>query len=134
MKKILNGGLLVLFAGVAVLYFLLNPDETEFFPRCLFHSLTGYYCPGCGSQRAIHYLLHLRLGKVTASNLLVLPAFMIIAYHYLHPLLNKKLNRKLPNILYLQSTPWVIFLVIILFWILRNIPVFPFYFLAPGAP
>lgn len=25
---------------------------------CLFHSLTGYYCPGCGGTRAVTSLLH----------------------------------------------------------------------------
>src|SRR6056297_1458833 len=97
MKKILNGGLLVLFAGLAVLYFLLNPDETEFFPRCIFHSLTGYYCPGCGSQRAIHNLLHLDIAGVVGNNFLFLPAVLAIIYHYIHPFLNKKFNWRLPN-------------------------------------
>ena len=25
---------------------------------CLFHLVTGYYCPGCGGTRAIASLLH----------------------------------------------------------------------------
>ncbi|MCI8516940.1 MAG: DUF2752 domain-containing protein [Hungatella sp.] len=25
---------------------------------CLFHALTGLYCPGCGGTRAVGYLLH----------------------------------------------------------------------------
>lgn len=28
------------------------------FPPCIFHLLTGYYCPGCGGTRAIAALLH----------------------------------------------------------------------------
>lgn len=27
-------------------------------PPCLFHFITGYYCPGCGGTRAIRALLH----------------------------------------------------------------------------
>ncbi|MDE7125963.1 MAG: DUF2752 domain-containing protein [Muribaculaceae bacterium] len=27
-------------------------------PRCVFKAITGYDCPGCGSQRAFHALLH----------------------------------------------------------------------------
>lgn len=31
---------------------------------CLFHLITGFYCPGCGGTRAIRMLIH---GKVMAS-------------------------------------------------------------------
>lgn len=30
---------------------------------CLFRSLTGLYCPGCGGTRAFWYLLHGQIGK-----------------------------------------------------------------------
>ena len=44
-------------AELALLCFF-NPEESSFFPPCLFHSATGLKCPGCGSQRAIYLLLH----------------------------------------------------------------------------
>lgn len=28
------------------------------FGPCLFHAMTGLYCPGCGGTRAVWYLLH----------------------------------------------------------------------------
>lgn len=31
------------------------------FPPCLFHLLTGFYCPGCGGTRAVKALLHGRI-------------------------------------------------------------------------
>ena len=64
MKKILNTGLLIGFTGLAVLFFFLDPAKHTIFPRCVFNSLTGYYCPGCGSQRAIHSMLHLDFAGV----------------------------------------------------------------------
>lgn len=132
MKKILQAGLLVGIIALAVLFFLLNPSEHQLFPRCVFHSLTGYYCPGCGSQRAIHNLLHLNIAGVISNNILFLPAVLVVAYHYSYPLLNKKFGWKLPDILYKKYTPWIIFGIILLFWLLRNLPVYPLSVLAPN--
>ena len=46
----------IALAGAA--YFALDPATNAIFPRCPFLTLTGLKCPGCGSQRAIHCLLH----------------------------------------------------------------------------
>ncbi len=131
MKKIINFGLLIIFTGLAILFFVLNPNEHEIFPRCVFHSVTGYYCPGCGSQRAIHSLLHFNFTGVVGNNFLFLPAVLLLIYHYSFSFLNKKFTWKLPNIFYKKSTPWIILGIIILFWVLRNLPVYPFSILAP---
>lgn len=132
MKKFFSGGLLIALTGLAVLFFVLDPAEHSLFPRCIFYSLSGYYCPGCGSQRAIHSLLHLNIAGVVQNNFLFLPAVLAIVYHYLHPILNRWFNWRLPNIFYLKNTPWIIFGIILLFWVLRNLLVYPFSVLAPG--
>lgn len=132
MKKFLNGILLLIILGVAVLFFTLDPAKHKIFPSCAFHSLTGAYCPGCGSQRALHSLLHLDFAGVISYNFLFIPAALLILYHYTHPLLNRWFKWKLPNLFYMKNTPWVIFVVVILFWILRNLPWYPFNILAPG--
>jgi hypothetical protein len=132
MKKIYKAGLLIGLPLIAVLFFILDPDQQAIFPRCIFYSLSGYYCPGCGSQRAIHNLLHLNVAGVVHNNVLFLPAVLAVAYHYLHPVLNRKFSWRLPNIFYMKNTPWVIFGIILLFWLLRNLTVFPFSVLAPG--
>jgi hypothetical protein len=132
MKIVINGGLLIALTGLAVLFFVLDPAEHSLFPRCIFYSLSGYYCPGCGSQRAIHSLLHLNIPGVVQNNVLFLPAVLTIAYHFLHSVLNRLFNWRLPNIFYLKNTPWIILGIILLFWLLRNLPVYPFSVLAPG--
>ncbi|MEA2162834.1 MAG: hypothetical protein QOK37_961 [Thermoanaerobaculia bacterium] len=43
--------------GLAILY-RFDPETVHFFPRCVFHQLTGLQCPGCGTTRALHHLLH----------------------------------------------------------------------------
>ena len=132
MKRVLQFALLVVLIGLAVLFYFLNPVEHQIFPKCAFHSLTGYHCPGCGSQRAIHSLLHLNFKGVVSNNFLFLPAVLLVLYHYVHPVLNNTFNWKLPNVFYSRRFPWIIFVVVILFWILRNMPYSPFSVLAPN--
>jgi len=124
--------LILLIVGLTVLFYLVEPTKNSLFPRCVFNSLTGYYCPGCGSQRALHHLLHLNISGVASNNFLFIPALLLIVYHYAYKLLNKKFDLRLPGLFYYKSTPWIVFGVILLFWILRNLPYYPFTILAPG--
>lgn len=49
--------------GMTVLY-LYNPLEHSFYPRCPFFVWTGLKCPGCGTARAMHQLVH---GNILAA-------------------------------------------------------------------
>lgn len=124
MKKATNGILLFAILAAAILFYVLDPAKHAVFPKCLLYSASGFYCPGCGSQRALHSLLHFDLAAVVRYNVLFLPAALLVLYHYLHPLVNRVLRLKLPNILYLKNTPWVILAVVLMFWIARNLPSF----------
>ena len=53
--------------GLFFLY-LYNPQDIPIFPRCPFYALTGYKCPGCGTLRAIHALLHFRVAVAFKLN------------------------------------------------------------------
>ncbi len=132
MKRTIQIGVVIVVAALAALFYFLNPAEQQLFPKCIFYSTTGYHCPGCGSQRAIHSLLHLNFAGVISNNALFIPALLLLIYHYSRPLLNKLFHSKLPNIFYFKSTPWIILAIVILFWILRNLPFYPFTILAPN--
>lgn len=45
---------------------------------CLFHLLTGLYCPGCGGTRAVYYLLHGQL--VTSLQFHPLVLYMAVVF------------------------------------------------------
>jgi hypothetical protein len=47
-----------LLAALAVIY-RFPPTEYSFYPRCPIYLATHWLCPGCGSTRALHALLHL---------------------------------------------------------------------------
>lgn len=131
MEKWIRIAAWIAFTGILILFYMLDPAENVIFPRCPFHVVTGYYCPGCGSQRAVHSLLHLDLAGVAGNNFLFLPAVLVVVYHYLRPLVVRLTGKKLPDIFYMKSFPWIVLGVIIIFWILRNLSFDPFIFLAP---
>ena len=128
--KLKHLGLLVVVMIIAILYFYFNPSS-GFFPRCPLYTTTGIYCPGCGSQRAFHDLLHFDFKGVIGHNILFLLGVVILIYHLIISALNTFYQKKLQNILYHKKTPIVLLVLIIICWILRNIPVYPFTLLKP---
>lgn len=113
------------------LYYIYNPVGVIIFPKCPFHSLTGLHCPGCGSQRALHQLLHFNIIKTLQYNPLYILGILVILYNLIINGTNKFLKKEYYNYLYHPKTPIIIGIIIILFWILRNIDIYPFTILAP---
>lgn len=72
------GGLAVISA-IATVYFLFDPAGSVWFPRCPFLVLTGFRCPGCGSQRALHALLHGEVAEAWRLNALLLLELPLMA-------------------------------------------------------
>ena len=125
-------GWLVIVA-LAVLYYLFNPAKYSFFPKCPFYSLTGFNCPGCGSQRAINALLHGNLKSAAGDNFLLVASLPFLAVHFFYKIKSAYLKTDTRwAILYNPLTPKIIFCVVVLFWVFRNIPVSPFSYLAAG--
>ena len=65
--------LLVVAVAVSVIYFF-DPATAGFYPSCLFKSVLGMGCPGCGSLRAVHQLLHGNFDAAWGLNRLVVVA------------------------------------------------------------
>ncbi|SQD99345.1 MULTISPECIES: DUF2752 domain-containing protein [unclassified Parafrankia] len=53
-----------LAVGVCVRVYLVDPAEPGHYPSCPFRALTTWDCPGCGTLRGLHQLLH---GHPTAA-------------------------------------------------------------------
>lgn len=125
-------GILLLGTGFAFLYFFINPSNLNFFPKCPLYVTTGIYCPGCGSQRATHQLLQLNLYGVLQQNVLYFIGVLILGYHIVITSLNLFFKKNSYNYIYHPKTPIIILIVIIIYWVLRNIPYYPFNILAPN--
>ena len=117
-KKIawIAGGALFL-AGIALLWFN-NPDHTAWMPPCPLYALTGLYCAGCGTGRGLYALIHGDILACVRMNPLLIPLAAVAVL----------LFRK-PNLAAKPAVPLAIAAVIILYSILRNLPLLSF--LAP---
>lgn len=118
-------GFICLTAGAFVyLYYSFNPSSSNLFPRCPTYSLFGIYCPGCGSQRALHQLLHFNIIEAFRFNPLLVILFPLIVYGVLVKLYDfvcfKKTEIKLFNNNFFTYSLLVI---VILYWILRNLDI-----------
>jgi uncharacterized membrane protein len=123
----------LLFIGVVIvaIYVSINPTEVDFLPKCPFYFTTGLYCPGCGSQRATHQFLNFNFIEGIKQNILFAVSIVILLYHFTVTSLNTYFKKNIYNYLNHQTTGWVILIFIVSFWIIRNLPFYPFNLLAP---
>ena len=122
MTKFGKTAAVVIPASLAVLVLVwFNPAVTGFYPRCFFHEMTGWYCPGCGTTRALHQLLHGNVGAAFRFNALAISLLPLVGY------LAARSDRGGVR----PSWIWLLVGALIAFGVLRNIPAYPFTLLAP---
>lgn len=112
-KKVLLVAAITATLAAAVALYLYNPSETALYPKCPFFVLTGYKCPGCGTLRGLHALLHGRIIEAIHFNL-----FMVISIPILILLTFFKKVRS--SVIF----PRIILAGILIWWIVRNTPLF----------
>lgn len=79
MTRVLPWLVAMAVCGWLILLWLFDPEGGQMHLPCPFHWLTGWHCPGCGSQRALHDLLHGRIAEAFGHNaamILAVPALM----------------------------------------------------------
>lgn len=120
-------------AGAAALWlYFHNPYEHPL--PCIFYSVTGFYCPGCGAGRACYSILHGRFLDAFCYNPLMTILLPLIGLYIAVRAVDwvvtgdNHVDQKI-------STKMLtgVLIVAILYGFLRNIPVFPFTLLAPGG-
>jgi hypothetical protein len=70
------------FSAVLLVLACVDPRTARFAPVCPFHWATGLWCPGCGTGRALHALVHGDLARAIRLNALsvaAIPAFLALA-------------------------------------------------------
>jgi len=119
----LNRNLILIgLCGVAaiIVYGLLDPQYFPF-PKCPLRSFTGWMCPGCGSQRAVHQFLHARFGAAFQFNALFIPALVYGLAGYSFSIFGGRYWPAIRKRWYGTGAAWVSLILILAFWIGRNL-------------
>ena len=109
----------VVVAGV-VIYSTFDPSASRWFPRCPFLMLTGLKCPGCGTQRAIHALLHGDVLSALHFNALLpvsIPLLLLYGYAELVRTRKPRFYNRVNSVTAILA----VLIVVIVWWIVRNI-------------
>ncbi len=99
-----------------------SPEEPGHYPSCPFLLISGLYCPGCGSLRATHAMLHGDFGTAFDRNplaVVLLPIVLVswvawglrlLGFNAWHP-------SRVP-----VGWIWGLLVLVLGFWIARNVP------------
>jgi hypothetical protein len=112
---------LLALTALAIVY-AFAPGQYSFYPRCFFFGITGWQCPGCGSLRATHALLHGDIHAAFAYNPLLVSLMPATAFAGLWVGFCKLTNRGLR----LPVRPLCLWLLLgmgVLFAVVRNLPI-----------
>lgn len=117
-------------AAVAGYVALVSPLAPGHYPVCPFYALTGYYCPGCGTLRAIHELTRGHLVQAAGYNMLTVVMLPVLGYIWVNWLV-RTMHRRPRRDLAHPGLIWGFLSAVLAFWLARNIPAG--HLLAPGG-
>jgi hypothetical protein len=122
-KVFLVAGAFLLCATGILIFFAFDPTKVAIFPPCIFHQVTGLDCPGCGTQRALHQLLHGNIIAALRLNAMFVLSLPLVAWF--GPRWILRMSRGQPTPL---NARWLWFYVAawLAFGLLRNLP-FPIF-------
>ena len=109
--------------GSGAILFFFDPAKHGFYPICLFHSLTGLNCPGCGATRAAYQLLHGHLLRALHNNALFVLTLAALAAQGTW-LAVKKIRNQPVAFVVSPIMLWALLVIALVFTGLRNLPAF----------
>ena len=109
-------------AGSLALH-LRDPHQQGAWGLCPFHAITGLWCPGCGSLRAVNDLTHGDLLGALSSNLVLVLALPLVALWRGRWLHTEWTGRRRPATGLATSTVFLLVVPVLVFAVVRNLPV-----------
>lgn len=130
-KVWLQISLLLLLSLLLVLVYNVDPTTQACFPKCMSWQYWGIYCPGCGSSRAVHALAHGRVAEAMRLNPLLVLCVPGLLYCGVRRWLHWFWEWPLPECMASGQLGMILLKVMLVYWVVRNIPMWPFCLLAP---
>jgi len=107
--------------GLAFLY-AVDPERSHLYPPCPLFFLSGLQCPGCGTARALHQLLHGHLAAAWRFNALVVALLPTAAYALLARGLTAAGSRLSLPVPRTAGWAWLLLGAALVFGVFRNLP------------
>lgn len=118
-RKVLLIGIFLIFLFMLYSY---NPQHNIFFPKCPIYQLTGWQCPGCGSQRAIHCLMHLDFIQAFRYNAIMVFSIPYVVFGiYLEYFNGKSRHPQMRKFLFGEKACYLLLVIITIFTVGRNL-------------
>lgn len=89
---------------------------------CPFHALTGLWCPGCGSLRAVNDLTHGDVLGAASSNLVLVLALPFVAVIWAAWLRRSWAGTRRRVTGVPPAVVWLVVVPVVVFWVVRNLP------------
>ena len=114
--------LLILLLGCVAVYFFLDPTAYAWMPKCPFRLLTGWSCPACGVQRALHALLNGHPAQALAYNyffVFSVPYLLVLIVAYVLRILNR--GESFVRLAHHPVLAWTYIVLFFVWGVLRNL-------------
>lgn len=101
-------------------------------PPCWFYKITGLHCPGCGTGRAAIAMLNGDIALAFRNQPLMMILIPFVFYYLLKVYIAYVFGKDvLPFFKIGTKFAIGLLIVILVYWVIRNIPIVPFTYLAP---
>ena len=119
-RRTITGMAIATLLGCLAVVYRFPPTEYSFYPRCPIYLTTHWLCPGCGSTRALHSLLHLDFHGALHYNALFTLLFPF-ACLWLGLICYRAMRYdQFPNLVFPRSAAVCLIVTVVLFTVARN--------------
>ena len=119
MRRLVVALIAAVIVAALIVIFIFNPEKTVWMPPCPSHMLTGYDCPGCGTLRALHALMHGDVAAAWNYNAAVFFALPVMAALAVAP--HTRPHSPLRRFADSRRTPIAVFIALVAWTVFRNL-------------